>query len=36
VEFRDTIVAPTLMEVVEGKRTFAEANELLKEQPELV
>jgi ABC-type glycerol-3-phosphate transport system substrate-binding protein len=36
VEFRDTIVAPTLMEVVEGQRTFAEANELLKEQAELV
>jgi ABC-type glycerol-3-phosphate transport system substrate-binding protein len=35
-EFRDTIVAPTLMEVVEGKRTFAEANELLKEQADIV
>lgn len=36
VEFRDTIVAPTLMEVVEGTRTFAEANELLQEQAEIV
>jgi ABC-type glycerol-3-phosphate transport system substrate-binding protein len=35
-EFRDTIVAPMLMEVVEGKRTFAEANELLKEQADIV
>jgi ABC-type glycerol-3-phosphate transport system substrate-binding protein len=32
VEFRDTVVAPTLMEVVEGKRTFAEANALIQEQ----
>ncbi len=32
VEFRDTVVAPTLMEVVEGKRTFEEANTLLQEQ----
>ena len=32
VEFRDTVVAPTLMEVVEGKRTFEEANALLQEQ----
>jgi ABC-type glycerol-3-phosphate transport system substrate-binding protein len=29
-EFRDTVVAPTLMEVVEGKRTFADANALLQ------
>jgi ABC-type glycerol-3-phosphate transport system substrate-binding protein len=36
VEFRDTIVAPTLMEVVEGKRTFAEADALLQEQAEIV
>ena len=34
-EFRDTVVAPTLMEVVEGKRTFAEANELIKEQGDI-
>ena len=33
-EFRDTIAAPTLMEVVEGKRTFADANALLQEQAE--
>ena len=32
VEFRDTVVAPTLMEVVEGKRTFEEANALIQEQ----
>src|SRR5215216_5178428 len=31
-EFRDTVVAPTLMEVVEGKRTFEEANALIQEQ----
>jgi ABC-type glycerol-3-phosphate transport system substrate-binding protein len=32
VEFRDTVVAPTLMEVVSGQRTFEEANALLQEQ----
>jgi hypothetical protein len=26
------VVAPTLMEVVEGKRTFEEANTLIQEQ----
>jgi multiple sugar transport system substrate-binding protein len=31
-EFRDTVVAPTLMDVVEGKRTFADANKLIQEQ----
>jgi ABC-type glycerol-3-phosphate transport system substrate-binding protein len=32
IEFRDTVAAPTLMEVAEGKRTFADANALLEEQ----
>ncbi|MDI7276651.1 MAG: extracellular solute-binding protein [Anaerolineae bacterium] len=31
-EFRDTVVGPTLMEVVSGKRTFEEANKILEEQ----
>jgi ABC-type glycerol-3-phosphate transport system substrate-binding protein len=31
-EFRDTIVAPTLMDVAAGKKTFAEANKLIEEQ----
>jgi len=31
-EFRDTIASPTLMDVVAGKTTFAEANKLLSEQ----
>ncbi len=36
VEFRDTIAAPTLMEVVEGKKTFEEANTLIEEQADLL
>jgi len=35
-EFKDTVAAPLLMEVVEGKRTFAEANEILAEQANLL
>jgi ABC-type glycerol-3-phosphate transport system substrate-binding protein len=31
-EFRDTIVAPTLMDVAAGKISFADANKLIQEQ----
>jgi hypothetical protein len=31
-EFRDTVASPTLMDVVSGKMTFADANKLLSEQ----
>ena len=31
-EFRDTVASPTLMDVVSGKITFAEANKILSEQ----
>jgi hypothetical protein len=31
-EFRDTIVAPTLMDVAAGKTSFADANKLIQEQ----
>ncbi len=31
-EFRDTVVGPTLMEVVSRKKTFEEANKILEEQ----
>ncbi len=32
IEFRDTVAAPTLMAVVEGKMSFDEANRVLEEQ----
>ena len=35
-EFQDTVAAPTLMEVVEGTKTFAEANAILAEQAKLL
>jgi multiple sugar transport system substrate-binding protein len=35
-EFRDTIASPTLMDVVAGKSTFADANKLLAEQADQV
>ena len=35
-EFKDTVAAPTLMEVVEGTKTFAEANAILVEQATLL
>jgi len=35
-EFKDTVAAPTLMEVVEGTKTFAEANAILAEQATLL
>jgi hypothetical protein len=31
-EFGDTVASPTLMDVVSGKMTFADANQLLSEQ----
>ena len=35
-EFRDTIVAPTLMDVAAGKISFADANTLIIEQADLI
>ena len=35
-EFRDTIVAPTLMDVAAGKISFADANKLIQEQADLL
>ena len=35
-EFRDTVVAPTLMDVAAGKITFADANKLIAEQADLL
>ncbi len=36
IEFRDTVMGPTLVEVASGNLTFEEANEILEEQAKLI